>query len=330
MNSKKFLICILIIFLNVASAAGEVSLNRWVLNVTLHDDGLTEEVIQAEIENGGSSNLDGFSFVVPASHITVIYDFDHTSSFTGQVIEQQAVSGKTRITVNFNNSIEAGKKWNGRIGFMAENWAVKEGLNYSIEIPIEAPQAIISGKNTAMSVPGGADIRSQVFLPKAVEPISVEIISKEPAPYKKLFQFDHVVLTWFQVHTGDVIHVKGSFSSLLNEIVKTDEKTRSLSARIKEAKVQGREVSEAEAHLRNAEDYNTNQALASFWKKEDAEVLKSVGNANDELTKAENSLSVKEGVKETPRPTDSKKTPGFEASILIFILLITLVLWRKK
>ncbi len=48
--------------------------------------------------------------------------------------------------MNFNSSIKTGETWNGRIGFRAENFARKVDRDYSIEIPIDMPQAIISGK----------------------------------------------------------------------------------------------------------------------------------------------------------------------------------------
>ncbi|MDL5502281.1 MAG: hypothetical protein QSU88_03600, partial [Candidatus Methanoperedens sp.] len=69
--------------------------------------------------------LDGFSFVVPASNIIVIYDFEHTFSSKGQVVEQQIVGNGIKLTVNFNTSIKTGETWNGRIGFRAENFARK-------------------------------------------------------------------------------------------------------------------------------------------------------------------------------------------------------------
>ncbi|MCZ7391724.1 MAG: hypothetical protein ABOK23_05555 [Candidatus Methanoperedens sp.] len=327
MATKRFFIYFLMMLIAAYPvSAAEVSLNRWVLNVTLHDDGKVEEVIQAEIENSGSLPLDGFSFVVPASGVTIIYDFDHTSSFTGQVVEQQSVPGGTKIIVNFNSSVEAGKKWDGRIGFTAENWAASVGSNYSIEIPVEAPQAIVAGKNIDISVPGEAEIRSQVFLPAAVEVTSVT-----PKPFKILFQFDHMVPTWSPetLHAGDVIQIKSSFSSVLNKIVKTDEKWRALKAQINTAKAQGINVSEAETHLNNAEDYNTNQALQSFWKNEDKVALEYVGYANDELNQTENSLSTPKGTESPQETAGGKKTPGFGVAGLILVLLIYLVVKKK-
>ncbi len=331
MTTKRFFIYFFIMLMAAYPvSAADVSLNRWVLNVTLHDDGTVEEVIQAEIQNSGALPLEGFSFVVPASGVTVLYDFDHTSSFSGQVVEQQAVPGGTKIIVNFNSSVEAGKKWDGRIGFTAQNWAVKEGTNYSIDIPLEAPRAVASGKDTPMSVSPDAEIRSQVFLPKGVTATSVEpsvdVASKRPA-YKKLLQFDHVVLTWFQLHIGDTISVKGSFSSVLNKIVETDERWRVLEAAINKAKAGGMNVSEAETHLNNAEDYNTNQALQSYWKNDNKVALEYVGYANDELNQTEKSLSsTRTG---SPEETGGKKSPGFGVAGLMLALLVYFVVKRK-
>jgi len=59
------------------------------LDITLNDGGVVDELIQVEIQNGGSLPLDGISFVIPASSIEVISDFDHTFSSKGQVVEQQ-------------------------------------------------------------------------------------------------------------------------------------------------------------------------------------------------------------------------------------------------
>src|SRR3989304_7617891 len=183
MRLKKIIICVLTLLLVIYPAsASEASLNRWVLNVTLHDDGLVDEVIQAEFENTGSLPLAGFSFVIPASKITVIRDFYHTSDSTGEV-EQQTIEGGLKVIINFNNPVEPGKKWNGRVGFTAENWVVKKDSNYSIDIPVSTPQVIISGKSTDVSVAADADIRSQVFLPE-----SIEVISVTPKPFRILFQ----------------------------------------------------------------------------------------------------------------------------------------------
>ena len=324
--AKKILVYFLIMVLTAYPAsAGDVALNKWVLNVTIHDDGLVEVVIQAEFENGGPSPLDGFSFVVPASRVTILYDQISTIPMsTGQVVEQQTVPGGTKITFNFNKSIDAGNKWNGRFAIKIENWAVKNGSNYSINIPIEAPQAIVSKKNVVMSVPLDAEVRGQVFLPK-----SVEVISLEPEPFRKLFQYGRIVPTWTpeKLHIGDVIRIKASFSSVLSEIVRVDDRSREITALIKEAKKQGMNVSEAEMHLANANDYNNNQAFASYAKKEYSVVQKFVGYADDELTLAENSLTAS---KVTPEAKEAKKNPGFEVIALVFILLIGVMAFRKK
>lgn len=325
MMLSKVLIYFLTVLLIVspASAAG-VSLNRWVLNVTLHDDGLVEELVQAEFENGGSAPLDGFSFVIPASKIAVIRDFYHTTDSTGDV-EQQTVPDGLKVTVNFNKPVEAGTKWDGRIGFTAENWAVKTGSNYSIDIPVKSPQVISSGKSTEVSVPEDADIRSQVFLPK-----SVELVSIEPPPFRKLFQYGRMVPTWSpeKLHIGDTISVKGSYSDVLHKIVEADDRARSLSARIKEAKQQGKDVSAAEEHLANANDYNNNQALASFWEKKYSVAGEYAGYANDELNKAESSLTAP--AENTPEPAKAQQSPGFMVPVLALAAAFAFLVSRKQ
>lgn len=329
MTDKKIFIYFLILIITAYPAsAGDVSLNRWVLNVTLQDDGLVEETIQAEIENSGSLPLEGFSFVVPASKVTIGNEDIVSIPATGQEVEQQTVPDGVKISIVFNKPIEVREKWNGRIGFTAEKWAVKEGQNYSIDIPVKAPQAIVAGKNIDVSVPGEAEIRSQVFLPKSVEATSVT-----PKPFRILFQYDHMVPTWSpdKLHIGDTIRIKSSFSSVLNKIVETDEKLRELNARIKEAKAQGIDVSAAEAHVKNAEDYNTNQALQSYWKKDYSGALEFNGYANDELNEVEKSLSSPKRTESLPEETaGGKKTHGFGAAGLILILLISFVIKLKR
>ncbi len=98
MTVKRLFIYALIMLMTAYPvSAAEVSLNRWALNVTLHDDGTVDETVQAEIDDSGSMPLDGFSFAVPASGITVIYDFAHTTSFSGLTVDQQPVPGGTII-----------------------------------------------------------------------------------------------------------------------------------------------------------------------------------------------------------------------------------------
>ncbi len=333
MTTKKILVFFLILMLTASPvlAAGDVSLNRWVLNVTLHDDGVVEDVIQAEIDNGGSLPLDGFSFIVPASAVTMIYDFSHTSSFTGMVVNQQVVPGGVKVTVNFNSSIDPGKNWDGRIGFTADNWAVKQGSDYSISVPVSAPLAIIAGKETEIPLSQDSDIRGQVFLPKGVTATSVEVKSSAQTPYKKLLQFEHVVLTWFKLNNGDVISIKGSFSDVLMKIVDNDAKYRELSARVKTAKEQGLDVSEAQTHLDNAEDYNNNQALQSFWKGDTNVSLQYAAYASDELILAENSVSSPQVTKTPDETAQGKQTPAFGiAAGLVFVLLISRIVKKKK
>ncbi len=331
MTTKKILVFFLILMLTASPVlAGDVTLNRWVLNVTLNDAGAVDEVIQTEIENGGSLPLEGFSFVIPASRVTITNDQIISIPATGQEVTQQTVPDGVKIIIKFNKPLEAGKKWNGRIGLKAENWAVKQGSDYSIDIPVKAPQAIIAGKDTEISLSQDSEIRSQVFLPKGVTSTSVEVKSKAPKPYKKLLQFEHVVLTWFQLNNGDVISIKGSFSDILMKIVDNDAKYRELSARVKTAKAQGQDVSEAQTHLNNAEDYNNNQALQSFWKKDNEVALQYAGYANDELKLAENSLSSPEKTTLPQETAQGKQTPGFGIAGLILVLLISRIVKKKK
>ncbi len=280
----------LLIILLIASPASSsmVSLNRWVLNITLNENGSVEEVIQVELQNKASSTLDGFSFVIPASKITINYDQIVSIPSTGQVVKQEVVPQGTRIIISFNESVKAGGTWDGRVAFTVDDWAVKQGNEYSIDIPVEAPSAIVSEKSAAVELPEDADIRAQVFLPE-----SVEVTSITPVPFRVLFQYDHMVPTWTPdtLHIGDTISIKASYSEALSKIVDTDKKIREFSKRLQDAKQKGMDVSEAEAHLTNAMNYNNNQALGEFWKKNTSAVLEYVGYANDELSKAEEIFS---------------------------------------
>jgi hypothetical protein len=337
MMRKSFIYLLIILLIIYPASAADVSLNRWVFNVTVNDDGSVDMVIQAELENSGSLPLEGFSFISPVSGVTidpgqstgVTVSSEGGMSFNAPDVKQQIVSGKTNIIVNFDKPIEAGLKWSGRIGFKAENWAVKKDSNYSIDIPFKSPQVLVSGKGINVSVPADADIRSQVFLPE-----SVEVISVTPKPFRILFQFDRMVPTWSpdKLHIGDTINIKASFSNVLNKIVDTDKKWRELKARINKTEGAGIDVSEATAHLKIAEDYNTNQALQSYWKNDYNSALEFNGYANNELKLAEDSLS-SGNVKVTPVATEatgSKKTSGFEAPSVIFILLLSFIVKRRK
>lgn len=339
MTIKKIFVYFLIMLLTVYPvSAAQVALNRWVLNVTLHDDGVVEEVIQAELDNSGPSPLEGFSFTSPVPGVEINADqstgvtvsSEGGMSFNSPDVKQQTVSGKTNIIVTFDKPVEAGKKWNGRIGFKAANWAVKEDSNYSIDIPVNSPQAVASGKSTDVSVPTDADIRAQVFLPE-----SVEVTSVTPAPFRILFQYDRMVPTWSpdKLHIGDTISIKSSYSSVLNKIIGTDKKWRELKARINEAEKKGIDVSEAKTHLNNAEDYNTKQALQSYWKKDYTAALASNANANDELSKAENSLSGMAKGNSQPTGTqqaEASKSPGLGTTAAVFILILAFLVIRRK
>src|SRR5659263_112098 len=106
MTMNKIFVYLFIIMLTAFPAsAGDATLNRWVLNVTMNEDGIVDELIQVEIANAGSSSIDGFSFVIPASSITVLYDFDHTFSSKGQVVEQLKVRDGIKLIVNFNTCL---------------------------------------------------------------------------------------------------------------------------------------------------------------------------------------------------------------------------------
>ncbi|KPQ42776.1 MAG: hypothetical protein MPEBLZ_02671 [Candidatus Methanoperedens nitroreducens] len=316
------------------ASAADISLNRWILNVTVNEDGMVDELIQVEVANSGPSPLDGISFVVPASNIIVIYDFEHTFSSKGQVVEQQIVGNGIKLTVNFNTSIKTGETWNGRIGFRAENFARKVDGNYSIEIPIDMPQAIIAGKTADIGVSQDADIRSQVFLPKGIEVTSVT-----PKPFRILFQNSHMVPTWTpeNLHMKDTIILKGSFSEILKKIADIDERSKTLSKQIKEAKTKGIDVTESEAYLKQAEDYNTNNAnsaLSSFWKKDDTSALEFIGYAENELNLAEKSFAtsgkteIKATVKATGETEENNETPGFDAVSLILMIISSFMILR--
>ena len=337
MTIRKLLACFIIVLLmGFPASAAEISLNRWILNVTVNEDGLVDELIQVELGNKGPSSLDGFSFVVPASKVEVIYDFDHTFSSKGQVVEQQTVKDGIRLIVNFNTPVKTGETWNGRIGFKAENFATKETQNYSIEIPVDVPEAIISGKTAVIEVPQDADIRSQVFLPKGIQVTSVT-----PKPFRILFQNSRMVPTWTpeSLKIKDTIILKGSFSETLKKIADIDERSKTLGKRIKEVKKNGTDVTKSETHLKNAEGYNTNNAnsaLSSFWKNDEKSALEFVGYAENELDLAEKSFSSSEKpeIKTTQNTTGQTEknntTPGFAGAGLILIIMSFFMVLRRN
>jgi len=316
------------------ASAGDATLNRWVLNITLNEDGIVDELIQVEIGNAGSSPIDGFSFVVPASQVTVVYDFDHTYSSKGEVVvEQLKVQNGIKLTVNFNPSLNSGETWNGRIGFRAENFAKSSGNDFTIELPLNGPQVIASGKATDMKISSDVDLRSQIFLPKGIE-----VISATPKPFRILFQNSLMVPTWtsMNIHFMDTIILKGSFSDILKKIADMDERSKTLSKRIKEAKTKGLDVGETEMHLKNAEDFNTNNAnsaLSSFWTKDDKSALEFIGYAENELELAENSFLSSGKIQVKPTETviiTPEKSPGPGMAYLILIIISSFMVLRTK
>ncbi len=330
MMAKKLLVYFLILLLTAYPAsAGEVSLTRWVLNVTLNENGLVDVVIQAELSNSGPSNLDGFSFVVPVS-VTVDTDQstgvtvdNGTMKFNAPDVKQQTVPGGTNIIVSFDKPVEPGKIWNGRIVYWTEKMAIKDNSAFSLTVPVDAPLAIVSGKNVVTSVLQDADIRAQVFLPK-----SYEITSVQPEPFRKLFQYGHMVPTWTpeKLHIGDIIIVKASYSDVLAKIVENDDQIRKLKTSIGEAKDIGKIVSEAETYFANSND-NNNKAFASFGGKDYTVASEYAVLANDEIVKAQNSLK---GTTQEDMPKATETSPGFEAYIIGFVLIITVLIQKKR
>lgn len=330
MMAKKELVYFLILLLTAYPAsAGDVPLSRWALDATLDENGLVEVIIQSQLENPGPSALEGFSFIVPGSaeidtkkSTGVTIDDDGGMKFNLPDVKQQTVSGGTNIIVKFDTLVESGKKWNGRIGYTSENMAVKHNSGYSLTVPVNAPQAIVSGENVMTSVPADSDIRAQVFLPK-----SYEITSVQPEPFRKLFQYGRIVPTWTpeKLHIGDTIRINAVYSDVLSKIVDNDEMARKLEASIKDAKDNGKTVLEAETFLANGNE-NNNKAFASFGGKDYSVALQYAGYAKDDLAKAENSLTGP-----TPKETskEAEKTPGFEAYVFGFALMVMFIIRRS-
>lgn len=331
--AKKLLVYFLILLLTAYPAsAGDVSLDRWVLNVTLNENGLVDVMIQAELANSGTSNLEGFSFVVPVSatidnnQSTGVTVDNGTMKFNSPNVKLETVSGGTKIMVSFDNPVEPGKIWDGRIGYKTDKMAIKDNSAYSFTVPVDAPQAIISGKNVVTSASKDADIRAQVFLPKAYE-----ITSVQPEPFRNLFQYGHMVPTWTpeKLHIGDTISIKATYSDVLAKIVENDDRIRNLKTSIKEVKDTGKPVSEAETYFANAND-NNNKAFASFGGKDYAGASQYAVLANDDIVKAQNSLTGTTST--TPKETQKtiEKSPGFEAYILGCVLIITVIIQKKR
>jgi hypothetical protein len=229
--------------------------------------------------------------------------------------------------------LNSGETWNGRIGFRAENFAKRSGGDYTIEIPMDNLQAIASGKPTDMIISSDIDLRGQVFLPKGVDVVSVT-----PKPFRTLFQNSHMVPTWtpMNLKITDTISIKGSFSDILKKIADVDERSKTLSKRIKEANTNGLDVGEAEIHLKNAEEANTNNqnsALIFFFKKDEKSALESIGYAQNEMDLAEKSFSSAGNTQVKPTETvlvTPEKSPGTGVAYLILIILSSFMVLRTK
>lgn len=334
MTVNKIFVCLFIAILTAFPVlASDATINRWVLDVTLNEDGNVDELIQTNIENIGYLPIDGFSFVVPATQVTVLYDFDHTFSSKGQVVEQTEVLNGIKLTVNFNSSLNSGETWGGRIGFKAENFAKRSGDNYAIDIPLNAPQAVLSGKSEDMQMSPDIDLRCQIFLPRGVEATSTT-----PKPFRILFQNSLVVPTWTSanIHFGDTINLKGTFSNILKKIADVNERSNTLSKRIKDANASGLDVRNAQIHLKNAENFNTNtlnSAWSHFLTNDNEAAFELAGNAENELNMTENSIpsSGETNIKPTEMVIETpKKSPGPGTPYLILVIMISFMVLRIR
>jgi hypothetical protein len=334
MTANKIFACLFIVILTAFPVfASDATINRWVLDVTLNEDGNVDELIQTNIENTGYLPIDGFSFIVPATQVTILYDFDHTFSSKGQVVEQTRVLNGIKLTVNFNSSLNSGEIWGGRIGFKAENFAKKSGDSYIIDIPLNAPQVVMSGKSEDMNLSPDIDLRCQIFLPKGVEATSTI-----PKPFRLLFQNSLVVPTWTSanIHFGDTINLKGSFSNTLKKIADVNERSNALSKRIKEANTSGYDVRVAQIHLKNAESFDTNSldsAWSYFLTKDNDAAIELAGRAENELNLTESSLPSpgETNIKPTEMVvTTPKKSAGPGIPFLIFIIMSSFMFLRTR
>ncbi len=140
---KKIIVYLLILLITVYPAsAGEISLDRWVLNITLHEDGPVEVIIQAEFQNPGPSALEGFSFTVPGN---VTIDTDQSTGVTindkGEMkfnspnIQQKDVSGGTDIIIRFDKpGNNQGKKVKWADDYRSIKWESSETIRHTPEM----------------------------------------------------------------------------------------------------------------------------------------------------------------------------------------------------
>jgi hypothetical protein len=327
---NKIFVCLFIVILTAFPAlSSSATINRWILDITLNEDGMVDELIQTNIENTGHLPIDGFSFVIPATQV-IVHD-DHTFSPKGQVVEQIQVLNGIKTTVNFNSSLNSGETWEGSIGFKAENFAKRSGGDYAIDIPLYAPQAIMSGKSDVMNMSPNIDLRCQIFLPKGVE-----ITSATPKPFRLLFQNSIVVPTWTSanIHFGDTVNLKGTFSNILKKIADVNERSNALSKRIKEANASGLDIREAQIHLKNAENFNTNNsnsAWSYFLTKDNEVAIELNGLAENELNLTENSLPSLTNIKPTETiVSNPKKSPGPGILYLIVVIMSSFIVLRIR
>ncbi len=315
MVRKILIITLVISSLVLMASAGEVSFNNWSYDVTVMDNGTVDGVMRISLVNSGDTPVDGFYFVVPATSVRIIYDFEHTVSFRGLTAQTEKTQDGVTVRVNFNDSLEPENTWSGRIGFQAEGWAVKGEQDYYIEIPVEIPKVLTPTGEVTAELPG-EDITSRIYLPS-----NFEVVLATPKPHNILFRYSHrfpdsrMIVTYFpptgsrfggNLKPGDKIKIKAVFNENLEKIVKVNDRLTQVYNKIQEYKKQGKDTSKAEELLEKANKYNNQDALGNFWKKNYPGVDQYTKLAMQELEKAEN--AIEEDKTETMTPTAEKPT----------------------
>jgi hypothetical protein len=307
-----------LLFAPLASAA-DVTVEHWAYTIKVLDNGSADIIIQASI-TPNTKPMSGLSIEVPSSKVKLLYDFEHTASFTGFTEEQKSLGDATQITLNFNNSVEVGKSWNGRFGFLAEGVAEKTDdscvLSYTIKKPrVHTP----SGDATV-------ELTEDALQVKTLLPESYDIEKVTPKPFRTIFQYEHVSSTWRSedIHDGDTINIHAKYSETLQLIVSLDRQIAQAEERINAAEAEGVNVAVAREHLAKAEEYVTAQALGEYYKGDLQGAQEFIDAARQELSMAEQALEtaqVTSTVQETAVSEEQTPAAGAVITVIVFALL---------
>lgn len=281
--------------------AADVTIEQWATTLSLQENGSADIIIQAGI-TPNTAPMTALSIEVPSEDITLLYDFEHTTSFLGFTATKKVKDGGTEVTLHFNQSIEPGKTWNGRIGFLARGVAERTTSDYTLDYPLKPPVVTTTSGAATVRVEEDA-LRVQSMLPEGYD-----IVNITPRPFRNIFQDNHISSAWTSrdIKMGDTLHITAEYSELLAQIVEVNKQIAQMKTRVKAAGRQGVNVTAAEEHITLAEEYITAQALVEYYKGKVKEAEEFISAAQQELTLAEQALAT------TPEATSTAEAPVSE------------------